>query len=192
VPDDVVIRLTMQQRLFAATVRRYFREKAIAWVLGNHDHWTDRTTGLHPVMEIARETGRPYLHHGGVLHLSLSATRRQSVTYKVVVRHSFPGRSAINTTNNQRRLWEAVAGADVVVLGHLHFVDLQHTPRGGADTVWLRSGTYKADDDYVQQRIGLPVDPRMPMVVFWPTEKRMVPFLDFRQGIEYLAFLRSR
>lgn len=186
-PDETMIRLTMQQRLFAATVRRYFSEKALAWVLGNHDHWTDRTTGLHPVMELARETGRPYLHHGGIIHLKMPG-----VVYKIAVRHSFPGQSRINTLNNQRRLWEAVAGADVVVLGHMHFADLGHQQRGGQDTIWLRSGTYKVDDDYGQQRVGLPADPRMPMVVFWPDRRQMAPFLDFRLGLDYLQYLRRR
>jgi len=184
-PDETLIRLTMQQRLFAATVRRYFATKALAWLLGNHDHWTDRSTGLHPVMELARETQRPYLQHGGLLRLQLPGA-----TYKIALRHSFPGSSRINTTNNQRRLWEAVAGADIVALGHMHFTDLQQQLRGGTDTIWLRSGTYKLDDDFGQQKVGLPADPRMPLVVCWPDRKKLVPFADFHDGLDYLAYLR--
>ena len=33
--------------------------------------------------------------------------------------------------------------------------------------------------------------PSMPMVVFWPDRKHMVPFADFKDGVDYLKFLRE-
>src|SRR5690606_15466079 len=112
---------------------------------------------------------------------------------RLAVRDDFPGRSRINTTNNQRRLFEAVGGADVVVLAHLHFADLQQQSRGRNErTIWLRSGTYKTGFDDHAARYGFSGgDPSMPMVVFWPNTKRMVPFGDFKDGLGYLKFLRE-
>src|SRR5690606_23364969 len=178
----------VQAELAQRPLARYFEGKLVAVILGNHDWWLRRAAGNNLCMRVAQQQAVPFLRHGGSVTL-----RTPGAEYRLAVRHDFPGRSRINTTNNQRRLFEAVGGADVVVLAHLHFADLQQQSRGRHErTIWLRSGTYKTLYDDHAARYGFPSgDPSMPMVVFWPDRKHMVPFASFRDGIDYLRFLRE-
>jgi len=86
-----------------------------------------------------------------------------------------------------------VDGPAAEVIAHFHFADLQLQARGRHErTIWLRSGTYKVlYDDYAARHGFSGGDPAMPMVVFWPDRKHMVPFASFRDGIDYLRFLRE-
>src|SRR5690606_2029613 len=167
---------------------RYFEGKLVAIVLGNHDWWLRRAAGHNLAMKIAQQQAVPFLRHGGIVTL-----RTPGAEYRLAARHDFPGRSRINTTNNQRRLFEAVGGADVVALAHLHFVDMHIQARGQQQkTIWIRSGTYKILYDDQAARYGFSGgDPRMPLVIFWPDRKKMISFEDFKDGLDYLKFLRE-
>jgi hypothetical protein len=104
--------------------------------------------------------------------------------------HSYRYNSSLNTTNSQRNLF-ASTHADVIALGHLHYNETHAKSAGGKDTVWIRTGSYKITDDYGQWIGGLRADPRSPMVILFPGEKKINEFRDYRDGINYLKHLRG-
>lgn len=177
----------MQRR---AAKRLMIDDKALAYISGNHDYWIWQAVGINYVRDVAEEAGRPYLGYGGVLWIQVGSQR-----YKVLVWHDFPGRSAINLGNNQRRLRMAYDGADVAVLAHLHYNYRQEGTSWSGDYIDLRSGTYKMRDDHAARKAGVKAgDPRMPMVIFWPDQHKTWSCRDFADplNLEWLAFVRER
>ncbi|MFO7172068.1 MAG: metallophosphoesterase [Bacillota bacterium] len=167
-----VMPLDMQRR---AVQRLMVDGKALAYLAGNHDRWLWQMAGVDYVREAAEAAGRPYLGYGGILWIHVGEQR-----YKVIVWHDYPGRSAINPGNNQRRVRADYGGADVVVLAHLHNNYRQEGTTKAGDYLDLRSGTYKRRDDHAAQTAGAKTgDPRMPLIILWPDEHLVWAFRDF-------------
>lgn len=164
------------------------REKWLCVIDGNHDQMAYRATGIDRGAAIARGIGAPRFGQGGAtVFVELGGVR-----YVVGVRHNGVGNSQLNTTNAQRRTfdaWPQWPNCDVICLAHLHFNDLAVTPRKGGQCVYLRSGTVKTNDIYARDN-GYTPEYGMPIVVFYPGEKRMVPFRGDRMD-EALRFLES-
>lgn len=184
-----------QQR---AVARHLFKdelgtENLLAALAGNHCWKPEELTGEDPVADVCAELGVPYLGFGGILHVRLCEAE-----YKGGVWHSYPGGSAINPGNNQRRVRNDHDALDFVCLGHLHYSYVQEASnREGRDYIDLRSGSFKVRDPrYAAQKVGAKGgDPRMPGLILWPQlsngRKRMMYFRDFKDGLDYLAYLRG-
>lgn len=168
------------------------REKWLCVIDGNHDQMAYRATGVDRGVAIARGIGAPRFGQGGAtVFLELDGAR-----YVVGVRHNGKGNSQINTTNAQRRTfdeWPEWESCDVICLAHLHYNDLHVTPRKGGQCVYLRSGTAKTHDLYARDN-GYTPEYGMPVVVFYPGEKRMVPFRGDRmdEALRFLQMERDR
>lgn len=151
------------------------RNKWLCMIDGNHDQFAYRATGIDRGAAIARGVGVPRFGQGGAtVYVELA----QNVRYVVGVRHNGKGNSQINTTNAQRRTfdeWPAWDNCDVICLAHLHYNDLHVTPRKAGQCVYLRSGTAKTHDTYAKEN-GYTPEYGMPVVIFYPDEKRMIPF----------------
>lgn len=176
------------QDILVLETAEYVKDKALAWVKGNHDHWSVKLEGKDSLMEEICKASAPAVNlwHGGVIYLTVG-----DMTYKIGARHTFMYNSSLNTTNSQRRLNEQLAGCDVVALGHTHQKDLHHKDHMGRNTVWLRSGTYKVMDDYAQQLGGFRGQWGIPIVILWPDHKEVLPVYDFHRGIEILKQYRG-
>lgn len=164
-------------------------KKSLAYLAGNHCFMPEELTGEDPVAEVAAEAGVPYLGFGGTLVVQLGEAE-----YKIAAWHSYPGGSAINPGNNQRRVRADYDNIDIVCLGHFHYNYAQDgTNREGRDYVDLRSGTFKIRDPrYAAMRVGTKGgDSRMPMVILFPNEKKVWHIRDYREWLPLLAWLRS-
>jgi UDP-2,3-diacylglucosamine pyrophosphatase LpxH len=160
-------------------------DKLLVLIKGNHDNWELKETGEDFVKYLARKVSVPYLWYGGEITL-----QHGEAEYKIHAHHSYRFNSSLNTTNSQRHLFGSTH-ADIIALGHLHYNETHAKTSGGKDTIWIRTGSYKLTDDYSQWIGGLKSDPRSPMVVIYPDAKRVIPFRDYRDGIEYLKMVRA-
>ena len=176
----------------ATHLARHAEGKWLALLGGNHDAFSFRATGIERARVIAQRLGVPFFSEaGGTIYLNLDGA-----SYVIGVRHNGKGNSQINTTNAQRRTfdqWPEWENVDVICLAHLHYNDLQVTPRKGGQCVYLRSGTAKVHDDYSRDQ-GYKPEYGMPLVVFYPGEKRMIPFRgdQLDAGLRFLAMERAR
>lgn len=163
--------------------------KVLAAVTGNHEHNSKKAAGIDPTMGLCKEFSLPYLWHGGRLDVTVGQS-----SYVLGVRHLYQGESGINTTNAQRMMYHNWLPADVEVLGHRHYNDMQKRPMPGRDTIFLRAGSYQKWDDHGQFVGGYKGSWGIPLIVLFPDHKRIVPFYgsDFYQGLEFLEDQRRR
>lgn len=177
--NDLQIETVMD--VFVGELGRQF----IAFVKGNHDGWAGPELSNY-VMRMAQRCGVPFLGVGGELFLTVG-----QVEYKIAAWHRYPGASALNKGNNQRRVRIDHNGADVVALAHLHNSYVEFSQTGDINHVALRCGAYKVTDEHSRDAAGNEVaDTRMPLVILNPREKDVLYFEDFRKGIPDLLRLR--
>lgn len=163
--------------------------KILGAVTGNHEQNAKKAAGIDPTRGLCEEFGLPYLHHGGLLEVVVGACR-----YEIGVRHLYRGESNVNTTNAQRMMYQNWQPADVEVLAHRHYNDMQKRPMVGGDTIFLRAGSYQKWDEHGQFSGGYKGSWGVPLVVLFPNERRIIPFYgsDFYLGLEFLADQRRR
>lgn len=162
------------------------KEKALAFVRGQHDYWTEQLTSQDFLETLCEKADAVNLWHGGLIYVNLG-----DIQYKLGIRHKYKYESGLNTTNSQRRLNEHFGGCDVVAVGDKHFVDFQRKTDLGRKTTWLRSGTYKIMDEFGMRIGGYEGEYGIPMVILWPESKKTVAFDDLRTGLAYLEYLRT-
>ncbi len=177
-------------------IRRRFaicQNKWVAILSGNHDAFDYRTAGIDRLAGVASELGVPYGTEAGATITAVVGTQR----YALVVKHDHAGKSRLNTTNSQRRLfdewaWADGIDADVVALAHLHEPDLHTTMRRGRDVVYLRSGTYKIRDDWAESKGYRPCY-GVPVVILNPDTRKIVAFhgLHFTDAVQTLTNMRQ-
>lgn len=165
------------------------KNKWIAMVCGCHDYWDKKIGDKDFITTLTSEDVGDCVNlwHGGGINLKLG-----DQTYKMWVRHKYLGESSLNTTNTHRRLIDAFGPADVVAVAHKHYPDMQMRERMGQKTVYLRSGTYKSLDEFGQRIGGYTGQPGVPVVVLYPDQKKVVPFIDLKDGVTHLKAVRGR
>ncbi|MET3699359.1 calcineurin-like phosphoesterase family protein [Bacillus oleivorans] len=165
---------------------KYYKENALALIKGNHDAFTEKSTGEDYLKVIARKMETPYLWFGGNININLGG-----IEYKIHARHNYRYNSSINTTNSQRNLFNST-NADIIMLAHLHFNEIHSKSAAGKDTHWVRTGSYKITDEYGEYLGFGKADTRMPLLILFPKTKKIVPYRDMYDGIDYLKWLRER
>ena len=158
----------------------------LALIEGNHDAWDQREVDKSLVEAMAARADAAYLWYGGVIWIEVGNQR-----YKWVARHKYKYESSLNTTNAQRNLNIQAGGADVVSLAHKHYVDLHARQSGGRKTLFIRCGTYKVWDDYGQAIGGYKGEIGVPIVIFWPDQRKVLGFDNFEDGLAHLRMLRG-
>lgn len=162
------------------------RPKTVAVVGGNHNHWTKKVADVDANAELAENVDAVFMGHRGDLMLSLGEQR-----YHFHLHHRARNASSINKANSGRVASDDIGGADVIVEADRHDPWVHNEYKARKRQVWMRTGTYKMDDDYTDE-IGFPQGKwDMPMVVIFPKEHTVVPFMDFRHGISYLKAVRA-
>lgn len=156
-------------------------------IRGCHDHWDYQTGTRDFVKNLCREC-KPRavnLWHGGLVNVHIGGE-----VYKIRARHKFRRESSLNTTNVQRALADEKGPVDVIAVAHKHFPDLQKVWKFEREIIYLRSGSYKQDDEFAQRAGAWSGVYGVPAVVLMPDEHRVVPFWDFREALVYLEGLK--
>jgi hypothetical protein len=162
------------------------RGKWVVWTSGNHDNWDYRHAGIDRLPDLCRELDVPYATEAGAsVRLTVGVQ-----PYTVIVKHDYAGKSRISKSNSARRLWDEYpyewTNADVIALAHLHEPDIHETRRKGEPVVYLRSGSYKVADGWAEAA-GFKPAYGVPICIFYPAEKRVLPSQDFATGVRILT-----
>lgn len=179
-----------EQYLYVLTRMRTIKHKILAILSGNHDSRDAMYAGIDRLPQMCRDLDVPYGTEAGMTtYLTVG-----DQMYTIVTKHDYSGKSNITKTNSARRLatewphsWES---ADVVALAHLHEPNIATQMQRGREVVWLRSGAYKIVDEYALGK-GYKSAYGVPIVVFFPDTRKMVPFMDFDEGVRYLNMVRG-
>lgn len=173
--------------------------KWLALLQGNHDAWDGKYAGIDRLPDLADDLGCLYVTEGGASLFVDAADDDSGVVhrYHIIVKHDYLGKSANNPSNSARRLWEdwpwSFENADAVCLAHTHEPNLQHTERKGQLIHYLRTGTYKINDDWAIAKGYRPAY-GVPLLVLFPDEHKIVAFAgpQFLDGVDYLNLKRQQ
>lgn len=168
------------------------RGKWLAFVAGNHDEWVAKATGYGRTDRQARYLGAPFFSQGGGTIFATVGAHR----YVIAVTHNAKGNSQLNTSNAQRRTfdaWPQWENCHVICCGHLHYLDLHHQTRKGGRCLYLRSGTAKTRDGYAADH-GYRPEYGIPVAILYPNEERVIGFRgdDFDAAVRFLNAERAR
>jgi hypothetical protein len=169
--------------------------KVLGYIAGNHERFDRQESGREPHKQWCSRRFIEYYGNGGTFRFDVGR-----VPYYGVIRHKFPGASGVNTTNNQRRVFEAfprpreAAHLDFIYLGHLHFNDLHQSSRATGDCVYIRGGSYAGYSEYADEQFGnWSTQAGSPTLIFYPEEQRVIPFngKDLDKAMKFLRMERE-
>jgi hypothetical protein len=174
------------------TAARYIlditREKIEGMVDGNHEMNTQQASGFTLGNRWAKDLSVPYLWHGGLVSYHVG-----QIEYKLGLRHKFTNESNLNTTNTQRNMSMLWPDADVVVLGHRHYNDMQQIKRPLKEQVWLRAGSYQKWDDFGMSIGHYKGAWGIPLTILFPDSRCVMPIYgaSFYKGLQVLRMWRE-
>jgi len=127
----------------------------------------------------------PVLENGGITHLFVGSQEYQIASYHQIG----PFESNFNPTHGIRQMNRLRArNVDIICAAHKHWGATLQVYEGVAESmrpnVYIRSGTYKLDDQWARERWGILGEPSGQSVMLWPNERRMQEFLDIDTAIE--------
>jgi hypothetical protein len=130
----------------------------------------------------------------GVARLNIETA---GYVYKIIMNHTYWGKSKINVTNTAKRLieYEGVGNVDIGWVGHTHESSYEYFTKGGKDIIAVVSGTYKTIDPWASRNgIGGRAGHPGIAVMFWPNERKMEIFkdvLDAQKTLLNLIFVNN-
>jgi hypothetical protein len=149
---------------------------------GNHDEWLYRNTGIDWLKALAKRKRIAYTGHGATISLQVGKER-----YTIYRRHKLRFWSSFNRTHGAKRAWEfAPADAEVIVGEHKHVAGLEPFDRHGKQRWAILCGTYKTFDRFAEEQGFYGMKALSPAVIFWPSEHRMLGFVDFHDAVDHL------
>ena len=164
---------------------RELDEKMIAIIGGNHNDWM-KVSGTGFYDAFLRRAKCPIMPAGGMIHLDL-----RGQTYDIATKHTHWGRSKLNATNAPKRFIQwGYPEADCSILGHSHQAAMEQFYMGGKNRLAVVGGTYKTNDQWAKRK-GIASHPERGGlgILFYPNERKMIPFLQMEDGLEYLNTL---
>lgn len=185
---DLVFEQVLPPYMQGFTMRDLVRElgdKMIAVLGGNHDNWM-KACGTEFYDAFLRDIECPIMPAGGMIHLEVGKQ-----TYDIAAKHTHWGRSKLNATNAPKRLIQwGYPEADCAILGHSHQASMEQFYMGGKNRLAVVGGNYKLNDQWSKRR-GINDNPERGGlgILFYPNERKMIPFLQMEDGVEYLNTL---
>lgn len=161
------------QLLIVERLMDYLGKALVAVIGGNHDRMDAKKTGISTEYFIHRKLKVPYLPEGGLVEITIG-----DIKYKILWKHDYRFKSAMNQFNPHHRMLEQLApDVDVVVLEHLHSPGIESIERFEFDqkrtVISVRTGSYKTNDPYSMDhyKAGRP-GPQT--IIFWPDKRKVL------------------
>ena len=175
------------QKLLARHVLGWAGDKIKAIVLGNHPGRSIKDDDFDPMAWLAQELEVPYFGPWGVLTVHLG-----SQSYRLLLAHSFRGRSAIHKTSQAKKALDVVGDCDAVFTGHTHDPASESAYVRQQARFFGQAGTYLAKSSYAKGLGYGRGQAVMPGALLFPDEHRLIGVHDvFTEGVHLLASYRS-
>ena len=168
------------------------KNKIIARVGGNHEGWSWMQSGINFETFWYQTMKAPILRNGGFVHLSVN-----EVKYELYLHHGLSlFNSNFNPNHATRRAYEFQGAFDVGAMGHKHMSEVAHGWRESDskqhDVLFLRTGTYKLNDQYARSlQLGRGQPPGS-TVIFNTETKNMMGFAKLEDAVKVLNSLNKR
>jgi len=162
--------------------------KLIAIIQGCHDEASHTTDDFDWTKYLSEKFRCPNLGFGGFVNLHIGEQ-----IYRIGVWHRVRRfNSYKNLTHVVKRAIEIYGDFDVGVVAHNHVaaIEIEDTP--AKTRVYIRPGSFKEADRWARQMNYASTPVRVPIVILYPNEKKMIPFQDLYDAIRYLCYLRGQ
>ena len=179
-----------QLRLVNHYLEMFGAGKILYLVGGNHDNWEESLSGVDTLQSLAQDKRILYDSDQFFIKLKCNGT-----DYGILARHKWRMNSSYSPTHTcmqATRMGLAPAPPDLVIMGHHHDPAITYWQWYGKRRIAIKTGSAKRHDEYAH-KVGYPEGGFMaPVVIFWPATRKMLAFPDYREGAEYLEYLRGR
>jgi hypothetical protein len=176
------------QKRFVEWLYTKIAGKLIAIIQGCHDEASHMTDDFDWTKYLSEKFRCHNLGFGGFINLTLGEQIYRIGAWHRIRRFN----SYKNITHVVKRAIEIYGDFDVGVVAHNHVaaIEIEDTP--AKTRIYIRPGSFKEADRWARQMGYASTPARVPVVILYPNEKRMVPFQDFEEAIRYLCFLRGQ
>ena len=186
--SQVTSNIEVQWRLFRHLIKQLYDSDSLLWVSsGNHDAWTQQVAGIDGVLAALSGIDVCYTKEGGLVRLKVGNT-----TYRIYRKHKpVRWKSSYNPTHFLKMMlkhgtpWEW----DVGIAEHLHEQEIttfEWRPGTQLDRIAICCGSYKVKDQYAEGIGYYGGGYGVPVVVFYPDRREMLPFSSLTHAIAAL------
>ena len=168
--------------------------KILGVISGNHDAWSVQFAGIDMVFHLAKSNKVHYAPDEIVMRVGLVESPDDEVgqEYTIKVRHKYRFGSQLNLLHTVKRMYDMGAdNFDIGVVCHHHEAAVETFNRHGLTRYAFRPGSYQIQSAYSKAEGFNDTYPTCPTVILWPGERRIVPFEDVHEAVDYLAALRQ-
>jgi len=174
-----------EQKYMCKDIATKLKGKVLVSLIGDHEMFSEYMANYNIVDDIVDILNCVFLGFGGLVYL-----RVNDIEYKIGIRHRYRYNSSLNLTHTVKRMLEREFDADIGVIAHGHVADIEQAPLRGRYRVFIRSGTYKPEDRYLQLKgFDGVVGTKVPCVLLSSKSKKAITFLDLETAIETLKAL---
>jgi len=163
--------------------------KILYMVAGNHDNWEESLSGVDTLESLAAK--HRILYDSDQFTIDMKCGH---VDYTLFIRHKGRFNSSYNDTHGPKqwlRMSIAPSRTDLLIGGHHHTPAIEYWMWNDRRRLAIKTGSAKRGDEFAH-KVGFPPGGFMaPVVIFWPDQRKMLAFPDYREGAEYLTYLRS-
>jgi hypothetical protein len=184
---EAIIAPELQKR-FVEWLYTKIVEKIIAIVQGCHDEASHLTDDFDWTKYLSEKFQCPNLGFGGFINLKLGEQKYRIGAWHRIRRFN----SYKNLTHIVKRCLEVFGDFDVGCVAHNHISAIEVEDTTAKTRVYIRPGSFKEADRWARQMGYASTPARVPIVILYPDQKKMVPFQDFEEAIRYLCYLRGQ
>lgn len=164
------------QMVILRSMFEYLDDKILSVIVGNHDDWTKKTSGMEIYRWVAQDLGIPLLYSGGTIDFKIN-----DLTYRGIFAHAISKfNSSFNPTHAGKRVLELYDDADFIVSGDKHRFGMEKLTHRGKKPYIVQLGTFKIDDEFGKRshlRIPRPQE-GFPILVFSAYGKKNIEAIE--------------
>ncbi len=188
---DLVLEQTMMPRLQRKVLWKLFERivpNCLAFITGQHDHWTEKQAEFDWLEWFCTEHDVNYLGWGGCIFLTVGEQR-----YKILARHKYRYNSSYNVTHSVQQLMRLGPWGfgDVGIVADKHEYGYECSEIGGLPTAFMRPGSYKPSDHFMQEKGYNPARPFMPGLILWPDRRKFKGAPDWKMLLPEIDAMAS-
>jgi predicted MPP superfamily phosphohydrolase len=163
------------------------QHKLIAIVSGCHDKWEYSETGEYFGDELAKYTvTNVFVPDALILNINYA-----NVAYKIFMSHKLKGSSFNNLQNAMKRKAKEELDCDVMIQAHFHRSAICNEVIRDHPMTFINCDSYKRIDTYTASLGAIEHKGTTPGFYIDSQHKRIIPFLNWRDGIAYLEANRK-
>lgn len=122
------------------------------------------------------------IYHSGIGHIDMVVGEE---TYRIATSHRFRGNTATTAVGGQIRYMRMEApDREIVVAGDSHRPALYSYYDGDAHRFAVNCGSLQTESGYAKRFFTLHTHTDMPVLVFYPNEHRVIPFLSMEDWLD--------